>query len=61
MGPKPQLRNASQQKQPSLSLNNDTNPIVIRKPSAKVVQTQKISLKYLMPPRLRTPGDIIIR
>ena len=61
MGPKPQHRIVSHQKQPGLSLYNDTNPIVIRKPSAKVTQTQKVSLKYLKPPRLRTPGDIIIR
>jgi len=42
-------------------LNFDHEPIVYRKkPTEKIVQTQTISLRYLRPPSLPSPGDIIV-
>ena len=43
-------------------INADPNPIVVRKkPAEKVQYTQQISVKFLKPPPLQQPGDIIIR
>ena len=43
-------------------LNLDPNPIVIKKKSKEKLQyTQKIAVKYLKPPPLPPPGDLIIR
>jgi hypothetical protein len=43
-------------------LSFDREPIVYRKkPTEKIVQTQNVSLRYLRPPSLPNPGDIIVK
>jgi hypothetical protein len=43
-------------------LNRDSNPEVIRKrPLDKVKYTQQIAIRYLNPPKLPTPGPLVIR
>jgi hypothetical protein len=43
-------------------LDYDHDPIVIRKKAKeKIVQTQYVSLRYLRPPSLPSPGDIIVK
>ncbi|RNA19278.1 hypothetical protein BpHYR1_021380 [Brachionus plicatilis] len=44
------------------ALNNDPNPIVVKKkPLNKIKYTQEINVKYLKPPKIPDAGDIIIR
>ena len=48
---------------PNLSveqLNHDPNPIVIRKKPQPIEQIQNVHLKFLKPPPLPPPGDIVI-
>ena len=43
-------------------LNYDPNPIIIKKkPAQKLQYTQTFAIKYLKPPSLPKPGDLIIR
>jgi hypothetical protein len=45
----------------AVPLNQDPNPIVIRKqPAAPVNYTQQVSVKFLQPPPPQQPGDIVI-
>jgi hypothetical protein len=43
-------------------INQDPNPILIKKKSNKQLELQKkVLVRYLEPPRPRTPGEIIVK
>lgn len=43
-------------------INQDPNPILIKKRSNKNIELQKkVLIRYLEPPRPRTPGEIIVK
>lgn len=43
-------------------INQDPNPILIKKRSNKQLELQKkVLVRYLEPPRPRTPGEIIVK